>query len=87
MLSSTLYLSIQKKCFAQIHTLIFKPFHKLPDYDKMVSDIASIYNKVSVDDFDYIRKLGEGGFGLVVHCVKKSTGNHHAMKIQLKRGT
>lgn len=52
----------------------------------MIDDISAIYNKVSVDDFHYIRKLGEGGFGLVVHCVKKSTGHHHAMKIQLKRG-
>jgi hypothetical protein len=25
-------------------------------------------------DFDYMKKLGEGGFGLVIHCRKKSTG-------------
>lgn len=30
--------------------------------------------------------LGEGGFGLVLHCRKKSTGQHHAVKIQTKKG-
>lgn len=39
-----------------------------------------------MDDFDYIKKLGEGGFGLVVHCRKKSTQKHYAMKIQTKKG-
>jgi hypothetical protein len=29
---------------------------------------------------------GEGGFGFVVHCRKKSTGKHYAMKLQTKRG-
>lgn len=86
LLSSTLYASIQRKCFNEVHSLVFRPFRKLPDYSSMIDFIQASYNKVTVDDFDYIRKLGEGGFGLVVHCVKKSTGNHHAMKIQLKRG-
>ena len=86
LLSNLFYSSIQRQCFAQIHSLIFRPFQQLSEYQTMIHDIASTYNKVTVDDFDYIRKLGEGGFGLVVHCVKRSTGNHHAMKIQLKRG-
>jgi serine/threonine protein kinase len=29
---------------------------------------------------------GEGGFGFVVHCRKKSTGKHYAMKLQTKKG-
>lgn len=28
----------------------------------------------------------QGGFGFVVHCKKKSTGKHYAMKIQTKLG-
>lgn len=28
----------------------------------------------------------QGGFGIVVHCKKKSTGKHYAMKIQTKLG-
>ena len=39
-----------------------------------------------MEDFDYYNKLGEGGFGFVVHCKKKSTGKHYAMKIQTKSG-
>jgi serine/threonine protein kinase len=41
---------------------------------------------VRVEDFEYMNKLGEGGFGFVVHCKKKSTGKHYAMKIQTKVG-
>lgn len=40
--------------------------------------------KVSPDDFLYIERIGEGGFGRVVHVKKKSTQTHYAMKIQLK---
>ena len=36
------------------------------------------------NDFEYIRKLGHGTYGIVVHCRKKSTGVDYAMKIQLK---
>ena len=36
------------------------------------------------DDFLYIERIGEGGFGRVVHVKKKSTQSHYAMKIQLK---
>lgn len=32
----------------------------------------------------FIDRIGEGGFGRVVHVKKKSTGAHYAMKIQLK---
>jgi serine/threonine protein kinase len=41
---------------------------------------------VKLTDFEYFNKLGEGGFGFVVHCKKKSTGRHYAMKIQTKIG-
>jgi serine/threonine protein kinase len=44
------------------------------------------YNHVKLDDFEYCRKLGEGGFGLVIQCKKKSTGKDYAMKIQTKQG-
>ena len=43
------------------------------------------FNKVDLDDFDFTEVLGEGGFGVVLHSKKKSTGIHYAMKIQCKR--
>lgn len=43
----------------------------------------SVY-KVCPNDFLYIERIGEGGFGRVVHVKKKSTQSHYAMKIQLK---
>jgi serine/threonine protein kinase len=44
------------------------------------------YNSVKEDDFWYYEKLGEGGFGFVVHCQKKTTKKHYAMKVQTKVG-
>lgn len=40
--------------------------------------------QVCPDDFLYIERIGEGGFGRVVHVKKKTTQSHYAMKIQLK---
>eukprot|EP01029_Cantina_marsupialis_P009663 TRINITY_DN2242_c0_g2_i2.p1 TRINITY_DN2242_c0_g2~~TRINITY_DN2242_c0_g2_i2.p1 ORF type:complete len:787 (+),score=259.83 TRINITY_DN2242_c0_g2_i2:125-2485(+) len=42
------------------------------------------FNKVSVDDFDYMGVLGSGGFGRVLHVRKKTTGEHLAMKVVQK---
>ena len=50
----------------------------------MKAQLDSSYNKISVEDFEYVAKLGVGGFGRVVHVKKKSTGKHYAMKTQLK---
>ena len=47
-------------------------------------DFEQSYNKVVVDDFDYMGLLGQGGFGRVAHVRKTSTEHHYAMKIQLK---
>lgn len=41
-------------------------------------------NQVCPEDFLYMERIGEGGFGRVCHVKKKSTGLHYAMKIQLK---
>ena len=53
-------------------------------YKTLVMDLKDKYNCVKADDFVYFEKLGEGGFGVVVHCMKKSTRKHYAMKIQTK---
>ena len=42
------------------------------------------YNRIKDRDFEYFDKLGQGSFGLVMRCRKKSTGRWYAMKIQLK---
>jgi len=55
-----------------------------PYYSYMNEKINSKYNRVKTNDFEYLSVLGRGGYGLVVHCVKKSTGVHYAMKIQPK---
>ena len=49
------------------------------------SGLKQKYNKVRPKDFDYFDVLGEGSFGVVVRCRKKSTGIMYAMKIMEKR--
>lgn len=56
------------------------------EYAELKKTFKKTYNKVKVDDFHYFEKLGEGGFGFVVHVQKKSTKKHYAMKIQTKIG-
>lgn len=73
-LTSAFYDSIQATCFANIYFLIYQPFRKTRAYDLLSEQLNNDYNRVQVSDFEYYSKLGEGGFGFVVHCKKKSTG-------------
>ena len=77
---------VQRRCFSEIYQNIYIPFKSTEAFKEMNSTVRQKYNNVKYEDFEYYRKLGEGGFGLVVHCKKKSTGKHYAMKIQTKRG-
>ena len=49
------------------------PFRKTPDYRAYKSTYARTYNRIRVEDFDYVGVLGQGGFGRVVHARKKTT--------------
>lgn len=85
-LTIDLFDTVQRRCFHQIFQHVFCPFKGTEPYQQLTMQIENKYNRVTVDDFEYMEKLGEGGFGLVVHCKKKSTGKHYAMKIQTKKG-
>ena len=86
LITNKFYEQIQVKCFVAIYENVFTRFKFTEDYKTLVSKLKGMFNAVRTKDFDYIKKLGEGGFGLVIHCRKKSTGKHHAMKIQTKKG-
>lgn len=77
---------VQYACFNDMYNNTFLRFKGSPEYIEMNKGLRQDYNRVVVDDFHYVEKLGEGGFGKVVHVIKKSTGTHLAMKIQLKVG-
>ncbi|CAM9605987.1 unnamed protein product, partial [Laminaria digitata] len=82
-----LFLEVQKACFKQIFD---KTFMRLKTdhadrYSTYVDGRAEKFNRINVNDFDYMEKLGEGAFGKVVHVVKRTTGRHYAMKIQYKK--
>jgi serine/threonine protein kinase len=85
-LSSTFYDKVQSLCFTGIYHNVYLPFKQTDEYVELNDQLQKRYNHVRLQDFEYFGKLGEGGFGFVVHCRKKTTGKHYAMKLQTKRG-
>jgi len=85
-LTNDFFDAIQYKCFTEMYHNIFLPFKGTSEFEVLSKKIREKYNNVKIEDFEYFKKLGEGGFGLVIHCMKKSTGKHYAMKIQTKKG-
>jgi hypothetical protein len=75
---------IQRVCFVEMYLNTFMPFKKTDAYKNLRTNLDDSYNKVDVTDFEYMAKLGVGGFGRVIHVRKKSTGKHYALKTQLK---
>ncbi|KAF1330525.1 Agc protein kinase, partial [Globisporangium splendens] len=55
----------------------FLRFKTTPEYDAYKKDVKDTYNKVTVEDFEYLELLGSGGFGRVVHARKRSMGKHY----------
>ena len=85
-LSANIFDHLQQQCLNGIYADIFLPFKYSSIYNKIMKSMQHHYNRITPDDFEYIEVLGQGGFGLVVHCKKKSTGKHYALKMQTKMG-
>ena len=71
-------------CFESILNEIFLPFKNSPHYVQLNYALNFSSNVVETSDFEYINKIGGGGFGIVLLCKKKSTGIQYAMKVQPK---
>lgn len=78
-----LFEEFQLACFIFVYSNIWNHYRTADLYKVAVNSLRH-YNQVDIDDFQYLDKLGEGGFGFVVHAVKKSTGKHYAMKVLYK---
>ena len=69
-----------------MYEFIYLPFKFSREFAELTENLKHKYNNVRPSHFEYYSKLGEGAFGFVIHCKKKSTGKHYAMKIQTKLG-
>ena len=77
---------LQQQCIQQINDEVFLPYRTTAMFTSRKRNLDTDVNLIKADDFEYYDMLGQGAFGCVVHCVKKSTGKHYAMKIQTKMG-
>jgi serine/threonine protein kinase len=85
-LSLKIFNEFHQQCLKTIHDTLYVNFVKTRLFAESIREFKGICSSISPDDFEYFEMLGEGGFGFVVHVRKKSTGVHHAMKIQRKKG-
>ena len=53
-------------------------------YYNTIPDINTSNSKCNHNDFVYLNKINEGGFGIVLSCLQMSTNKIYAMKIQTK---
>mgnify|MGYP003386077865 CR=1 FL=1 len=80
----SLYQRMVRNAGHYIYIHIYTSFIDTNEYIKMCDGLKYTYNTVTTDDFEYISKIAEGGFGLVLQCRRKTTGEVYAMKVQLK---
>jgi len=81
----TMLTEFQRVCFEALYTDVFLAFKLTAEFRQMCLALEKQYKQISIADFDYFEKLGEGAFGVVVSCRKRSTGEVFAMKVQRKR--
>ena len=74
------------QCLSAVYRRSFCNYKDTDAFRRYCRVLSKGFNQVCVDDFEFLEALGAGAFGFVVHCVKKSTQKHYAMKIQSKVG-
>ena len=60
-------------------------FRKHSEFKRYGTKFRNVYNSISHKDFDYLRILGRGSFGKVIHVRAKVTKKHYALKVIAKR--
>ena len=75
---------IQTSCFHLIYEHIYKPFTTTTEYVSMCEYIDYPFKSVTVDSFQYLNVLAQGGFGVVIQCRHIPSKVLYAMKIQSK---
>lgn len=83
-LERTLFDKFQSQVFQKLYDEVFVKFIESEDYKKLKLDLKRKYNRIRESDFEFGEVLGEGAFGVVIRCEKKSTKKLYALKIQKK---
>lgn len=76
-LTPDLFDLLMKYVLSDMYQSTFVRFKASAEYSLYRNEVKETYNRVTVDDFEYLELLGSGGFGRVVHARKKSTGKHY----------
>jgi len=79
-----LILCLKRSCVAILLGYVHARFLMSPEYQDLCTDLEHYRNRVGTDDFVCGDIIAEGGFGVVIHCRKRSTGQEYAMKVQPK---
>jgi len=78
------FVSLQHMVFRELAENTFKRFKESEPFKEYETAKSKTYNKVDVNDFDYMAFLGQGAFGAVARVKKQSTGEHYALKVMSK---
>lgn len=79
-----LFMGLQHAIFREMAENTFKRFQASAQYKEYEKRKKETYNRVDVDDFEYLEFLGQGAFGLVARVRKKSTNKEYAIKVMSK---
>lgn len=71
-------------CFDVMFSCIYIPFRDTAEFNQLQRLICSPDSWITPASFTYFDVIAEGGFGMVLWCAKKTTGQQFAMKIQSK---
>lgn len=85
-ISSSFFNEFHQKCLVYLCVKLYSAYKNTPLFSNSTKKWRETVNRVTVDDFEFYNKLGQGVYGFVVECRKKSTNMRYAMKIQTKVG-
>lgn len=82
---TTLFDSFQKVVESKIYNSLYQGFIESSHYRELIAANGDFNSVLSAEDFDILKFLGAGGFGMVLLVRRKTTRRLYAMKVMDKR--